>query len=819
MRSVHWMRNGGILVITLVTLSIVVAQTKPAKTPAPETLLPANSVLYVGVDGIETHAAAWKKTAAYEALQAGHVLESIDKVLAYAAKQGDGNGGDLIRPIYDTVLKNGVSLSISLPETKGDGPTLPMLTVVLHNAANLKPGLAKLMNSESTRFKDRQVDGRTVSADMLPDLPGGEVAFWNEGGHLVVAAGVDAAATAIAVASGKSPNITTNPLWASAKKAGDFKLTSVTWVDAPLLRKTYGKLAIPMGPGTEVTVDQLLAATGLNGLGPVVSRGGLKDRALVTEMQVNAAGSREGLVSFLDQPKFKLADLPPLPPDATYVRASSLDLKKGYGELIEVIRKLAKLGPPVTVDTIESFISQIPVFVGVEPEELFAGLGAVYCLAGSDKSGKVLLAVQVKDAAQFKDALETVLNKVGDATGAVSTNWSKEGGRDVALLTLGNPAGNQVEAWVTIDKSWLFVCLSQDDQQDLLARLNKKSPALELKTAFGDAVNGLPAELSSVTLTDTAKTYTGLLALAEQGLAQFPALPPDFPLSAKDIPDAGPFVKPLFPNVSYSVVDKTGMRSFSRSSLPTGAGGPETVAVTAVSVALLLPAVQQARIAARRAQSMNNMKQIGLALHNYHDSFNTFPRGAVENAKLKPEKQLSWITQILPFIDQAVVSERIKQDQAWDSGDNATMAALRLFVLLNPQVVESPEQKFGNTNYVGMAGVGKDSLTMTKPDKTCGIFGYNRSTKIQQITDGTSNTIMVTEVFKDFTPWAQAQGSIRALTSKPYINGADGIGGPFRGGCHVLLGDGSVRFVSKDIDPKTLEALSTMAGNEVIGDF
>ncbi len=819
MRSVHWMRNGGILLITLVTLSIVVAQTKPAKTPSPETLLPANSVLYVGVDGIETHAAAWKKTAAYEALQAGHVLEALDKVLAYATKQGDGNSGELIRPIYDTVLKNGVSLSISLPDAKGDGPALPMLTLVLHNAAGLKPGLAKLMNSESNRFKDRQMSGRTVSADMLPDLPGGEVAFWNEGGHLVVVAGVDAADTAIAVASGKSPNITTNPLWAGAKKAGDFELTSVSWVDAPLLRKTYGKLAIPMGPGTEVTVDQLLTATGLNGLGPVVSRGGLKDRALVTEMQVNAPGPREGLVTILDQPKFKLADLPPLPPGATYVHASSLDLKKGYGELIEVIRNLAKLGPPVTVDTIESFISQIPIFVGVEPDEIFAGLGPIYCTCSTHHSVSMLVALQVKDADRFKDALETVLNKVGDSTGAVSSEWSKEGGRDVVKLDLGSPAGTPIEAWVTIGKDWAFINVVKDDQKALLERLDKKGPALDLRTAFGNATNGLPAELSSLTLMDTAKAYTALLALADQSLANFRAMPPDFPLTAKDIPDAGPFVKPLFANVSYSVVDKTGVRSFSRSSLPTGAGGPETVAVTAVGVALLLPAVQQARIAARRAQSMNNMKQIGLALHNYHSSFNTFPRGAVENEKLKPEKQLSWITQILPFIDQAVVSERVKQDQAWDSGDNATMAALRLVTLLNPQVVEPPQQKFGHTSYAGMGGVGKDSLTMTKPDKTCGIFGYNRSTRITQITDGTSNTIMVTEVSKDFTPWAQAQGSIRALTSKPYINGADGIGGPFRGGCHVLLGDGSVRFVSQDIDPQTFEALSTMAGGEVIGDF
>ena len=100
------------------------------------------------------------------------------------------------------------------------------------------------------------------------------------------------------------------------------------------------------------------------------------------------------------------------------------------------------------------------------------------------------------------------------------------------------------------------------------------------------------------------------------------------------------------------------------------------------------------------------------------------------------------------------------------------------------------------------------------------MFGYNRKTRFADITDGTSNSIMVAESTGNTGPWGQGGAStIRALTQQPYINGPDGIGGPFRGGCHVLMCDGSVRFVSENIDSTVMENLSTIQGGEVVNDF
>ncbi len=145
---------------------------------------------------------------------------------------------------------------------------------------------------------------------------------------------------------------------------------------------------------------------------------------------------------------------------------------------------------------------------------------------------------------------------------------------------------------------------------------------------------------------------------------------------------------------------------------------------------------------------------------------------------------------------------------------------LVLDVLTNPDipqpVVEIDDRTFGATHYVGLAGVGKDGPTLPVTDPRAGVFAYGRKTRIADIHDGTSNTAMFSEASSDFGPWgAGGRATIRALTQKPYINGPDGIGSSFPGGCNVGMCDGSVRFVSENIDPAVMEAIVTIRGGEV----
>ena len=103
------------------------------------------------------------------------------------------------------------------------------------------------------------------------------------------------------------------------------------------------------------------------------------------------------------------------------------------------------------------------------------------------------------------------------------------------------------------------------------------------------------------------------------------------------------------------------------------------IAIIAVLIALLLPAVQAAREAARRSQCVNNLKQIGLAMHNYHAQQNKFPGAAITNKQGKP--LLSWRVAILPLLDQQGLYEKFKLDEPWDSPHNRALLTSILFRL------------------------------------------------------------------------------------------------------------------------------------------
>ena len=162
-----------------------------------------------------------------------------------------------------------------------------------------------------------------------------------------------------------------------------------------------------------------------------------------------------------------------------------------------------------------------------------------------------------------------------------------------------------------------------------------------------------------------------------------------------------------------------------------------------VAAMLFLPAIDQARTAARRAQSQNNLKQIGLALHNFHLTQSHFPEGTVPNPALPPEKRLSWIVGLLPYLDQAPAYSRMDLKQAWDSPPNDVMCNLQFPVLENPNVPMPPNSQYGISHYVGIAGLGTDAATLPLDDKRAGVFGYDRVVRMVDIEDGTANTLAV----------------------------------------------------------------------------
>ena len=163
------------------------------------------------------------------------------------------------------------------------------------------------------------------------------------------------------------------------------------------------------------------------------------------------------------------------------------------------------------------------------------------------------------------------------------------------------------------------------------------------------------------------------------------------------------------------------------------------VATTGVLVALLLPAVQSARTAARRMSSGNNLKQIGLALHNYHDSHKQFPVGESPTNKYQDGKPLlSWRVHLLPFVDQDALYNKFKLDEPWDSPHN-----IQLLDQIPPTYV-CPHYELGNrTVYVAPQG----------PNTA---LGSEKRVRFRDITDGTSQTIALIEAGPErAVPWTK----------------------------------------------------------------
>jgi len=225
-----------------------------------------------------------------------------------------------------------------------------------------------------------------------------------------------------------------------------------------------------------------------------------------------------------------------------------------------------------------------------------------------------------------------------------------------------------------------------------------------------------------------------------------------------------------------------------------GMGGPQAnIAVIGILIALLLPAVSAAREAARRAQSQNNLRQIDLALLSYETAYQRFPARAIFSKDGKP--LLSWRVQILPFVDEDNLYKEFHLDEPWDSPHNLPLAARMPQVFADPSDPGNPAD--GKTHYVAPVGKGL-------------MFDGDKGITIADITDGTSNTIMVVEADKSVV-WSKPD-DLEVDLSKPM----NGLGNLRPLGFNAVFADGHVSLISNTIDAASLKALFTRAGGEPI---
>jgi prepilin-type N-terminal cleavage/methylation domain-containing protein/prepilin-type processing-associated H-X9-DG protein len=315
------------------------------------------------------------------------------------------------------------------------------------------------------------------------------------------------------------------------------------------------------------------------------------------------------------------------------------------------------------------------------------------------------------------------------------------------------------------------------------------------------------------------------------------------------------------------------------------------IAIIGVLIGLLVPAVQKVREAANRASCTNNLKQIGLALHSYHDSLKRFPPGYVDrntDPTSTPDNDLGpgwgWASFLLPYLEQGNVYTQINFSQPVGAGVNARVSQLDLTIYQCPSdgyqqpvpvydsSFTSPIATVAHGNYVGcngweecfngaggnpQGGSGTDGLTGAYGRAGAGVFYRNSRTRIADVTDGLSNTIVVGERSGNHSPstWTGAvpggrcpawmasvppapyspppgpaydnadfgealvlaHGNATHLPSADFpIYDPDTFYSMHPQGANFLFGDGSVHFLSSSINPYTYQYLCTIAGGEAL---
>jgi hypothetical protein len=258
------------------------------------------------------------------------------------------------------------------------------------------------------------------------------------------------------------------------------------------------------------------------------------------------------------------------------------------------------------------------------------------------------------------------------------------------------------------------------------------------------------------------------------------------------------------------------------------------IAVIVLSIVLVVgifvPLVAQIRGAAQRIGCSNNLKQILLAVQNYHDTYGKFPPGTRPSPDLPPEKRLSWLFEIVPFIEADNLYSTAKKDEPWDSPGNRFLSLTHGVYICPAGPSLRQGHSRGLTHYVGSAGIGIDAATYPKGDVRNGIFGYDRQVSIPEVTDGLSNTLVVLETALDNGPWpAGGPTTLRGFDPDdlPFI----GIGRQFGGmhlwspgffdrrppTCNCGMADGSVRNISYQCDPNTFSRAVTIAAGDGLG--
>ncbi len=736
-----------------------------------------------------------------------YLLAMLEQKIMAGLQESAGQDPDAAPVIKDAskwgkrLLTSPTAIFVSKADMTEEGPDVRggMLVKVGNDVAQLK---AKIEEYQKTFLKDMceqvMISGTACyRINMPPPVP--PVTWGIKGTYLIVGLGEGE------VEGMLNRAVTPPPQWLTGirTRLKVSRQSTMTYINVETLLKTFA----PMGGEEAATVIEALGLKNINTLASVT---GLDQEGIVSRTLVGIAGEPQGLLAALIGGQLTADDLAPVPGDATIAMVAKLDAATLFNTILAVADKVE----PGTGDEILGGLGEMEEELGINlREDILAPLGDTWCVYNSPREGGLVvtgltLVVKVDDRAKLAAVEAKLLKIAADAQPKSRPKvkskpkmpvWEQGGETEMPSLMSEAPrrrvpriehfrfAGSEVymlnardddfplaPSWCLTEKELIVAPYPQNIKAYLIRGADYKS--LATSPAVSGFLQTAPTP-SFLTYIDTKSlfelVYPMIPIVGQVASAEMARDGIDFDISI--LPSAGCISKHLRPDVMAVRRTDAGIEVISRRTNPVLSIG----SAVPTSIAAMVPAVVAARSAAQRANALNNLKQIGLAMQNHDSVFRRFPASYSVDKEGKP--LLSWRVRILPFIENKPLYEAFHLDEPWDSPHNKKLIEMMPLEYMSPGIETPP----GMTHYLAICG----------PDTA---FPPGKGIGLGDIRDGTSNTIMVVESTKA-VPWTKPED----LTFDPK-NPAAGLFGLRPGVCNATMCDGSVQSLPESIDPEML---------------
>lgn len=545
----------------------------------------------------------------------------------------------------------------------------------------------------------------------------------------------------------------------------------------PLL-KEIGRLPPPFDD-----VSKLLDISGLRHLRHVAIGAGLDDNVAVSKLLIAHDGKPEGLLNFGEAKPLTVADFKLIPRSADIAVVGRFNAEGSRKMLVELVDKI----DPDARKQMEAKLGEAEEQLGFSIEkDLLAGLGDTWTLYNSSEEGGLLFtglcaSVTIRDRAKVEKVLDRLLRLAEaeirknrfDERSPFSVRKTEVDGKTISYIQVTAEISPVAPAWCFVDDR-LVVALSPQ-----MVRTSISRP--EDEGSLGD-VPEIAEHLKSGDVTSLSYSDTTLLLRLGYSYAQYlatigaGALEKELGIKTdiSKFPSLGAIRRHMRPAISVTRQTKTGILFESYATGPSLDASAVPV-IAGVGAAMVVPAVAQARETAQATASMNNMRNIQLAILTYEAANGKLPPRVIKSADGKP--LLSWRVTILPYLDEQALYQQFKLDEPWDSEHNKKLLALMPRTFAHPSVGKNIGS---STQYQIPTGKGT-------------LFDTDAAVKLRDANafpEGTSNTAVVVEAAAGHAvPWTKPDDVTISADDPGLMLHPVGRSGHY----HLGFADGSVR--------------------------